>query len=193
MRTTPLSHTTGPSTLSGPRIRPIAEGDWDGIAALEAEAYTPLGLSEGQDALRSRARRSPGTCSVLTSEEGTVGYVLALPYPPFQCPDLTQRESAAFSSRNLHLHDLVITKSCRGRGLARRLLRHLSAVARSQGYERISLVAVGGSDTYWSARGFQPHPEVPLPDGYGTDALYMSTALSAAAPPATALPERRRG
>ena len=69
----------------------------------------------------------------------------------------------------------------------------LSAVARSQGYERISLVAVGGSDTYWSARGFTAHPDVPLPDGYGTDALYMSTTLSAAAPPATALPERRRG
>ncbi|WP_282790995.1 GNAT family N-acetyltransferase [Streptomyces sp. CC224B] len=183
---------------SGIRIRHIAEGDWDGIAALEAEVYTPLGLSEGRAALESRARASPGTCFVLDDGHAAVGYVLALPYPPFHCPDLSRDEGAALPSRNLHLHDLVVAGDLRGHGLARRLLRHLSATARSRTYERISLVAVGGSDTYWAARGFAAHPEVPLPDGYGPDALYMSLPLTATAPPAaphqaTDPQERRRG
>ncbi|WP_172381289.1 GNAT family N-acetyltransferase [Streptomyces sp. MNP-20] len=175
----------------GIRIRPLARGDWDAVAALEAEAYTRLGLSEGRAALESRARASPDTCFVLDGGRVAVGYVLALPYPLFQCPDLSHGEDTAFPSGNLHLHDLVVAEAFRGRGLARRLLRHLCATARSLTYERISLVAVGGSDTFWSARGFAAHPEVPLPDGYGDGALYMSTALPVTAPQAPS--ERRRG
>ncbi|GGV22022.1 GNAT family N-acetyltransferase [Streptomyces spectabilis] len=185
---------------AGLRIRAIADADWDGIAALEAAVYTPLGLSEGRAALESRAASSPGTCFVLDGGRGAAGYVLALPYPLFQCPDLTLGEASAFPSRNLHLHDLVIAEHLRGGGLARRLLRHLSATARSLTYERISLVAVGGSDTFWAAHGFAAHPDVPLPDGYGADALYMSKALPGTAPRAPHAPpappaprERQRG
>ncbi|MFD9907506.1 GNAT family N-acetyltransferase [Streptomyces sp. NPDC059063] len=176
------------------RIRSIADGDWDGIAALEAEVYTRLGLSEGRAALESRARASPGTCFVLASGRRTAGYVLALPYPPFQSPDLARTERAAHSSRNLHLHDLVVAEDFRGRGLARRLLRHLTATARAGAYERMSLVAIGGSETFWSAQGFQGHREVPLPDGYGTDALYMSAPVPERHSGAGKTePERRRG
>lgn len=159
------------------RIRRICERDWDGIAALESRAYTGLGLSEGRVALQSRARVSPGTCRALEVGPRLVGYVLALPYPMYRYPDLARPEQVAFSSSNLHLHDLVIAESFRRRGLGRRLLRHLTTSARARGYERISLVAVGGSATYWSARGFTAHQEVVRPDGYGPDVVYMSRAV----------------
>ncbi|GGS21327.1 N-acetyltransferase [Streptomyces aureoverticillatus] len=172
------------------RIRPIADDDWSGIAELEAEVYTELGLSEGRAALESRARASPSTCFVLDpASSGPAGYLLALPYPPFQSPDLAQPEDTAspalppVPSGNLHLHDLVVAEGFRGRGLARRLLRHLTTAARAQTYERISLVAVAGSETFWAAQGYRAHREIPLPDSYGTDAVYMSAAL----------PEGRRG
>lgn len=180
------------------RLRHIADGDWDGIAALEAEVYAPLGLSEGRAALESRARASPSTCFVLDGPEGPAGYLLALPYPPFESPDLARAEEPApgadpgspqapappaFPSDNLHLHDLVVAADFRGRGLARRLLRHLATTARSQTYEQISLVAVAGSETFWSAQGYRAHREIPLPGSYGTDAVYMSAAV----------PEGRRG
>ncbi|WJV44284.1 GNAT family N-acetyltransferase [Streptomyces flavofungini] len=183
------------------RLRPVADGDWEGIAALEAEVYTPLGLSEGRAALESRARASPSTCFVLDCAEGPAGYLLALPYPPFESPDLARPEkhqisdvpgsshtpgspaSPAVPSGNLHLHDLVVAEDFRGRGLARRLLRHLTTTARSQTYEQISLVAVAGSETFWSAQGYRAHREIPLPGSYGTDAVYMSAAV----------PEGRRG
>ncbi|GHC67972.1 GNAT family N-acetyltransferase [Streptomyces flavofungini] len=177
------------------RLRHIADGDWDGIAALEAAVYTPLGLSEGRTALESRARASPSTCFVLDCAEGPAGYLLALPYPPFESPDLARAEESApagapgasappaFPSDNLHLHDLVVAEDFRGRGLARRLLRHLATTARAQTYEQISLVAVAGSETFWSAQGYRAHREIPLPGSYGTDAVYMSAAV----------PEGRRG
>lgn len=176
----------------GVRIRPIADGDWEGITELEAEVYTELGLSEGRAALESRARASPGTCFVLDPAPGSrgrpAGYLLALPYPPFQSPDLAHPEEAGPSapsppSGNLHLHDLVVAGEFRGRGLARRLLRHLATTARARAYERISLVAVAGSETFWAAQGYRAHREVHLPDSYGTDAVYMSAAV----------PQGRRG
>lgn len=159
------------------RVRPVAEGDWAGIVLLEGRAYTPLGLSEEPAVLRSRARSSPSTCFVLESGTRLAGYVLALPYPASAVPDLGRGEVTAFRSRNLHLHDLVIAEDLRGRGLGRRLLEHLAATARSSGYEEISLVAVGGSDTFWSANGFTARDGIADPATYGAGAVYMSMAL----------------
>ena len=156
------------------RIRHIREEDWDGIAALEASTYTDSALSEERAALESRARASPATCFVLDFEQRLAGYVLSLPYPRFQYPDLSRMEQVAFRSRNLHLHDLVIAEDFRGRGLAKQLLQHLTATAGSRSYERISLIAVGGSETFWAANGFHAHREIELSKGYGADAVYMS-------------------
>ncbi|MGW7514521.1 GNAT family N-acetyltransferase [Streptomyces sp. NPDC054796] len=173
------------------RVRHIAAGDWEEIVALESGAYAGLGLSEGREALRSRADASPATCFVLEAGARLAGYVLALPYPAFRYPDLDRPEDASFSSGsagpsgsatssgNLHLHDMVIAEDLRRRGLARHLLRHLVLSARALGYERISLVAVGCSERFWAARGFTAHSGVLSSDGYGPDAVYMSRPLAA--------------
>ncbi|MEU5591487.1 GNAT family N-acetyltransferase [Streptomyces sp. NPDC020298] len=152
------------------------------MAALEAAAYADCSLSEGQDALESRGRSSPDTCFVLELGGRIAGYVLALPYPRFHCPDLTAPETTVFHSHNLHLHDLVVAEDLRGRGLGTRLLRHLTAAARARGFQRISLVAVGGMETYWQAHGYRPHREAGPPPGYGSEAVYMSTTLPTSRP-----------
>ncbi|MFE2377978.1 GNAT family N-acetyltransferase [Streptomyces sp. NPDC059398] len=159
------------------RIRNITADDWQDIAELEARTYTGSGLSEGRAALESRGRPSPSTCFVLHHDEQPAGYLLALPYPPFQYPDLTRSEETVFHSPNLHLHDLVIDERLRGRGLAKRLLHHLTATARSRTHERISLVSVAGSEPFWSANGYAAHRDVALPGSYGADAVYMSKAV----------------
>ncbi|MDX6354860.1 MAG: hypothetical protein QOF98_1763 [Streptomyces sp.] len=159
------------------RVRRISDSDWSGIVALESSVYTDFALSEGRAALESRAHASPTTCFVLDLGLQVVGYVLALPYPMFQFPDLARTEESVFPSRNLHLHDLVIAEEFRGRGLATHLLRHLTETAGSQEYERISLVAVAGSAAFWSAKGYRAHHEVALPGSYGTNAVYMSKAV----------------
>jgi len=158
-------------------IRHIADDDWDSIVALEAGAYTDCGLSEGLAALESRASASPATCFVLDVDRQTVGYVLALPYPAFRYPDLTRPETTGFRSDNLHLHDLVIAGRFRGQGLAKHLLHHLVTAAGSRQHNRISLIAVGGSDSFWSANGYRAHHEVALSSSYGEKAVYMSKAV----------------
>lgn len=105
------------------------------------------------------------------------GYLLALPYPRFQVPDLRCAERSRFESSNLHLHDLVIGDRYRRNGLAKRLLRQLTETASTIGYGRISLVAVAGSGPFWAGNGYRTDPEVPVPDSYGPVAVYMSTVV----------------
>ncbi|MGI5452627.1 GNAT family N-acetyltransferase [Streptomyces sp. CA-249302] len=162
-------------------VRGITDADWDAVVLMESRAYAGLGLSEGREALRSRADASPDTCFVLDVGAQPAGYLLALPYPAFRYPDLERSEPVgAHATRNLHLHDLVIAERLRGRGLGQRLLDHLSLAAGSRGFERISLIAVGRSERFWSARGFTPYPGV-SPGGYGANAVYMSRSMKRAA------------
>ncbi|MET7363772.1 GNAT family N-acetyltransferase [Streptomyces sp. NPDC005562] len=164
------------------RVRPIAAGDWDAITALESRAYSPLGLSEGRPALESRVRASPSTCFALDVGRQLAGYLLALPYPESEYPELRGTERGpARPTGNLHLHDIVVAEHLRHRGLARHLLRRLTATARSLGYDRISLIAVGGSETFWAGRGFVPRRGGPPPAGYGPTAVYMARAIPAGA------------
>ncbi|MEU5089994.1 GNAT family N-acetyltransferase [Streptomyces sp. NPDC021356] len=165
-----------------PRIRAVADTDWPAVAALEAAAYAGTALTEGQAALESRGRASPETCFVLDLGDRIAGYVLALPYPDSAFPDLSTPEQAPHRTRNLHLHDLVVGERVRGRGLGRRLVDHLTAVAAQRGYERMSLVAVAGLEGFWRRQGYRPRHDVEVPPGYGPDALYMSIRLPAGRP-----------
>lgn len=162
------------------RIRLLREEDWDDVVALEERAYAASGLSEGREALKSRQRASPDTCFVLEHRGGLGGYLLALPYPLFRCPDLSRGEDGAGAGErptNMHAHDLVISEELRGRGLSPRLLRHLEATARTAGYRTASLVAVRGSHVLWKPLGYRARPEVELPESYGTRAVYMAMPL----------------
>ncbi len=166
------------------RIRPIDAGDWSAIAGLESAAYAPHGLSERREVLESRWAKE--TSFVLDLGDRPGGYLLALPYPRDRCPDPALPEAVAFQSSNLHLHDIVVGAGLRGEGWGTRMVRHLAEVAESFRYERISLVAVGGTARFWSRQGFRPEPGVALPAGYGPDAVYMTRAVTVgvSAPPA---------
>ncbi|WP_307795548.1 GNAT family N-acetyltransferase [Actinacidiphila acididurans] len=172
-------------TGSSVRIRHITGADWPHITALEAGAYTPLGLSEERAALEAKARVSPATCFVLDVDERPAGYLLSLPYPDGEYPELSAARAPAVRSANLHLHDLVIAEHLRGLGLGTRMVRHLTGTAAAAGYARVSLVAVAGSRAFWTANGFTAHePDRPDagPQGYGPGAVYMSRPVAAPVP-----------
>ncbi|MQY38463.1 hypothetical protein SRB17_64760 [Streptomyces sp. RB17] len=158
-------------------VRGITEADWPRVAALEAAAYADTALTEGESALRSRA--AAGTSFVLDLDGRIAGYVLALPYPRFRCPELTGPESARHRSTNLHLHDLVVTAPLRRRGLGTRLVRHLTDVARTRGFRTMSLIAVAGKEPFWRVNGYRAHHEARVPAGYGSGAVYMSAQVTA--------------
>ncbi|MEU9203512.1 GNAT family N-acetyltransferase [Streptomyces sp. NPDC048332] len=180
--------------MSDTRIRLLQEEDWGELVALEERAYAASGLSEGETALRSRHRASPSTCFVLEYAGGFGGYLLALPYPLFRCPDLSVAEESEFHGSNLHAHDLVIAERARGRGLAHRMLQHVEEAARAASCQTLSMVAVRGSHVLWAGLGYRARPEIRLPASYGAEALYMTKPLEFADPgrPPAPLPEPER-
>ncbi|MEU1494139.1 GNAT family N-acetyltransferase [Streptomyces sp. NPDC005776] len=167
--------------MTGIRVRPLVEDDWDEVVALEERAYAASGLSEGREALRSRHRASPSTCFVLECAGRIGGYLLALPYPLFRYPDLRLAEVDAVRESgpesNLHIHDVVIAERVRGRGLVHQMLRHLEKSGRAGRYQTFSLVAVRGSQVLWARLGYRVRPEIGLPASYGVEAVYMTKPL----------------
>ncbi|MFB7588751.1 GNAT family N-acetyltransferase [Streptomyces sp. NPDC056169] len=180
--------------MTDTRIRLLQEGDWDELVALEERTYAASGLSEGEVALRSRHRASPSTCFVLEHAGGFGGYLLALPYPLFRCPDLSLAEEGAVQGSNLHLHDLVIAERARGRGLARRMQERLEETGRAASYQTLSLVAVNGSPVLWTTLGYRTQPGIGLPASYGTEAVYMVKPVEIAVTSRVSgpLPEQKR-
>ncbi|MFI5529955.1 GNAT family N-acetyltransferase [Kitasatospora sp. NPDC051853] len=160
-------------------IRQLADADWDAVVTLEHDAYAADGLSEGREALQSRALASPGTCFVLEQHGEVRGYLLSLPYPPLRCPDLALAESTVFESTNVHVHDMVIAEDLRGRDVAEAFMRHFQARAAASGFEEISMVAVRGTDILLRLMGYRAHKEVAVPESYGRRAVYMSMPVTA--------------
>jgi ribosomal protein S18 acetylase RimI-like enzyme len=159
------------------RVRPIADNDWDALMSLENAAYAAKALSEDRNALLSKQRVSPSTCFVVAIGRRLAGYLLSLPYPAFRCPALAHIETTEFQSRNLHLHDLVIDTRFRGKGLAKQLLHTLTRSAQANHFQSISLVAVGGSEPFWLAQGYNRCADIELPVGYGEQAVYMQMRI----------------
>ena len=156
-------------------VRPVSAADWPGIVALEAATYRDLGLSEDPAHLRGRA--GEGTSFVVEAGRDIAGYLLAFPFPYGRYPDLTADGTTVTGPAGLHLHDLVIAPEHRRGGLGSRLVSVLLAAARDVPYARVSLVSVGGSHDFWARHGFRVRPEVPVSDGYGPGATYMSRLL----------------
>ena len=156
-------------------VRALRDTDWDGVAALEAAAYRDLGLSEGLELLRGRG--AAGTSFVLEAGGEIAAYLLALPLPYGRFPDLAAPSLVPHRVADLHLHDLVVDPAHRRAGAGSRLAGHLLTEATARGYARVSLVAVGGSDVFWTRQGFRARPEVTVSAGYGPGALYMSRTL----------------
>lgn len=158
-------------------LRSVTDDDWPHIVALETQTYAASGLSEDPALLATRF--DPTTSFVLATEDGIAGYLLALPYPPFRCPDPAHAEQTIFVSSNLHLHDVVIRPGYRRKGWGGRLTHHLLTAARQHAYDTVSLVSVGDSAAFWVAQSFHTHREVKLPAAYGSGAAYMSRPLTA--------------
>ncbi|MFF1820178.1 GNAT family N-acetyltransferase [Kribbella sp. NPDC058245] len=158
-------------------VRPIGDADWPHLAALEHTSYGPLGLSEGQNALETWGALSPRTCFVLGAPGEVRAYVLSMPFRYGGYPELGTSTGVWTGSPNLHLHDLSVAPAFRRTGLGRHLVEHLTSVARSLSYHRISLIALSGTFPFWSSNGFRPDPAVPAPTGYGANARYLTKVL----------------
>lgn len=157
----------------------ISENSWDCILKIQEEAYTDI-LPEDVGVLKSKWISSPNTCAVfLNNDNKVLAYLLAHPWDGEVPPKLHEKTEIKNSSK-LYLHDLALAKEARGKGIAKQLVTYLIDKAKSQGFAKIFLVAVQGSDMFWAKLGFIDIPNALICPSYGECSKLMTLPLTPA-------------
>ncbi|KZN37115.1 GNAT family N-acetyltransferase [Pseudoalteromonas luteoviolacea] len=158
-------------------INSISGSSWNSILKIQEEAYTDI-LPEEINELKSKWIASPNTCAVyLNNDNKIVAYLLSHPWGSELPPKLNEKAQIT-DSPNLYLHDLAIAQQARGKGIAKKLVTNVIAKAKSQGFTKIMLVAVQGSDTFWAKFGFTITPNALVCPSYGNNSKLMTLELT---------------
>lgn len=160
-------------------IKEIEEIHWNKILEIQEESYQEIGTEE-LEVLKSKSEASPDTCFVcLSNTEEVFGYLLAHPWSGISPPKLFESLSNIENCEYLYLHDMAISPQSKGKGIGRAAAIKLFEVAQNKEINRVSLVAVQGSESFWSRIGFQEVTGVNVCSSYGEKAVLMEKILAA--------------
>jgi len=161
------------------KIQEIEENNWSGILEIQDKAYQEIGPEE-LDVLKSKQSASPETCFVCVSDKDDIlGYLLAHPWNGDEPPKLFESLPYIGNSDSLYLHDMAVSSRSKGQGLGRSMMTELTKVALLKGVKRITLVAVQGSDSFWSLLDFKEISGANICPNYGKNAVLMEKILMA--------------
>jgi GNAT superfamily N-acetyltransferase len=120
----------------------------------------------------------PSGCRVLERDGEVAGYVIAHPWHRDVPPKLGAMLGGIPADADAYyLHDIALLPDARGSGVGKAALDFARAQARALGLSDIALMAVGGADRFWAARGFAYVPRDVDPS-YGADAYLMLGAVA---------------
>jgi len=160
-------------------ITKITEESWKGILKVQDEAYTNV-PSEELDILKSKWEASPGTCLVFrSSSKDIIGYLLSHPWGSDEPPKLFEKHLPCSSGHILYLHDLAVSQASRGLGVGKQLASRLLHLSKLQKFNRILLVAIQGSESFWFNLGFREVKDISVCSSYGFNAKLMSLNVKA--------------
>lgn len=149
---------------------------------IQAGCYPPS-MQEAQDIVLSRILVAGDTSLVAVDGQQVRAYVFAYPSMLGAAAPLGSRFVAPDHPDTLYLHDLSVSPSASGRGLARLLVERIVDVAVERKLAHAALVSVQDSLAFWERLGFaaerSPSPALraSLATYFG-NAVYMSRVLS---------------
>ena len=165
------------SNLIPAQLRPLLEADVDAVLQIQTQCY-------GADFVEPRevfARRLQvaGQCSwAAVQGDEVLAYLAAYWSRPGAVTPLNGEFADYADASVLYLHDMAVSPTAAGQGLARRMVDAAKTMARQRGVMRTALVSVQGSQAYWERQGYaveivknamhRQHLAT-----YGPDALYM--------------------
>jgi len=128
-----------------------------------------------------RLRLFPAGCLVLSGPAGLLGYTVAHPYRFGQPPSLdTLLGALPDRPDTFYIHDIALLPETRRGGAGAAAVGLLAGQAASLGLPTLSLVAVGGSHSFWQRQGFGAHNDPGLSAKlatYGPAARFMVRRL----------------
>jgi GNAT superfamily N-acetyltransferase len=162
--------------------------NWRAMSALDLGAVEAIAavvhkdFYESPEVLGEKRRLYPNGAHLLEIGERPVGYVLSHPWRHDQIPALNALLGALPEDADTYyLHDLAVLPVARRIGAAGFMATALSKHARARGFATMSLVAVNGSEGFWTKQGFEPR-DLPELTGkllsYEAGARYMVKRLA---------------
>lgn len=137
---------------------------------------------EDEAVFRERLELCPGGCSVLEHDGEVVGYIICHPNAFGKPVPLDTMLGALPDNADvLYIHDISIDLGMRGQGLASEAVDHAKLLARNHGFDRVALVAVNRSQSFWEGHGFVGVAESALASpltGYGEAGTYMACEIN---------------
>ncbi len=163
--------------------RPMMAADLAAVDDLSSRIHPDF--PERPEILAEKFRLFPRGCFVLAAapEQQPHGYCFSHPWmfgPPPALDTLLQALPQAASA--YFIHDLTVDASLRRRNLASVIVPRLIDIAREIPVNRMMLVAVSGSEPFWSRMGFHRTDDAALQDAtrakYGAGAVHMVRELA---------------
>lgn len=125
------------------------------VLAIQQRCYPPA-YHEPLDAFENKLRRAPASAWLAVEAELAQAYLVTLPVDEDHFPALHAANWAPPpQAKWLYLHDLAVNPDHRGSGAGQRLVEQAFEHARTSGLDGLALVAVQGSQPYWSKQGFR--------------------------------------
>ena len=156
--------------------RPLSTLDLPVVEALASEIHPAF--PEDAGVFAERQRLYPDGARLFELDGVPAGYLFSHPWHWGAFPALNSLLGAIpAASENFYVHDLALLNRARGTGAAAMIVGEILRFVRLQGFSRISLVAVNGSQPFWHKHGFRVVELAGLQAqlaGYEAAARYMS-------------------
>lgn len=154
--------------------RPMERGDVDAAEAISDRVHGAY--TERPVIYAERLRLYPAGCFLLERDGEALGYLITHPWAGDRPPALDQLIGAMPDTPDrYYLHDLALLPESRGTGAAAAAVDLTVELARTAGFDRITLTAVNGADAFWRRQGFVDAPVAA--DSYGADSVSMVRVL----------------
>ncbi|MGV3635615.1 MAG: GNAT family N-acetyltransferase [Pseudorhodoplanes sp.] len=157
--------------------RPMTQADLTAVYRLSVENHPDF--PERPEVLAEKFRLYPEGCFVLDKGGPAIcGYCFSHPWLAAPPPALDALLQALPDAPTTYfIHDLTVDAALRGKKLASALVPRLVSVTRGIPLDRMMLVAVSGSEPFWTRMGFHRADNSVLQDAakakYGTGAMSM--------------------
>ena len=159
--------------------RAMTEADLPAVQQIADSVH--LDFYERPEVLAERLVLAPFGCRLLERDSRPLGYLLSHPWRAGDLPPLdTLIGTLPENADTWYLHDLCLLPGARGTGAASELVRAMIADVRALGFPGLSLVAVNGSQPFWTRMGFSVENRPALAAkllSYEPEARYMSLTL----------------
>jgi len=164
-----------------PQWRPMTQGDLSAVYDLSTRIHP--NFPERAEVLAEKFRLFPRGCSVLDASGVPIhGYCFSHPWHAGSPPALDAMLHALPDRPDVYfIHDLTVDASLRRRNLASVLVMQLIEIAEGIPVGLMTLVAVGGSEPFWTRTGFREAADEALQAAarakYGAGAIAMERDL----------------